>query len=150
MAQCGMFAAAAAYACPLYGGLYTHFPSGEDASRGKGLLDVELEKLSGVVDRIRPRSLLLMNETFQTTMPADAKYLAELTVQALLDCGVTVLFVTHLYAYAAARYAAGRGDTLFLRAKRDVNGKTAYVLREGEPYASASGSALYQEVMGGV
>ncbi|MBN1776763.1 MAG: hypothetical protein JW811_01450 [Clostridiales bacterium] len=149
MAQCGMFVAAAAYACPLYVGLYTHFPSGEDTSRGKGLLDVELHKLSGIVDRIRPHSLLLMNETFQTTMPLDAKYLAELTVRAFLDSGITVLFVTHLYAYAAARYADHRGDTLFLRAKRDADGRNTYVLQEGEPYASAMGSALYREVIGG-
>ncbi|HPF87298.1 MAG TPA: hypothetical protein PK537_04490 [Candidatus Limiplasma sp.] len=149
MAQCGMFVAAQTYRCPLYRGIYTHFPSGEDTARDAGLLDVELRKLSSIVDCIRPHSLLLLNETFQTTMPADARYMAEITVRALTDSGVAVVFVTHLYAYAAAAYARHQPDTLFLRAERAGTVQKAYVLREGKPYSSAAGDDLYREVLGG-
>ena len=148
MAQCGMFVAADAYRCPLYRGIHTHFPSGEETASGMGLLDVELHKLSGIVDAIRPHSLLLLNETFQTTMPPDAKYLAETMVQALADSGITVVFVTHLYAYAVAAYEKRPVDTLFLRAERGGAGKRAYVLREGKPYSSAAGGDVYREVLG--
>jgi DNA mismatch repair ATPase MutS len=147
MAQCGLFVTAKHYRCPPYAGMYTHFPGGEDTARGMGLLDVELKKLSAIIEIIKPRSLLLMNETFQTTMPPDAKYLADSTVRALMDSGVTVVFVTHLYAYAAGQYAGRHGDTLFLRAERGEGGSRAYVLREGEPYASADGLALFREVL---
>lgn len=149
MAQCGLFVAAERCRCPLYAGVYTHFPSGEDTARGAGLLDVELRKLSAIVEHIRPHSLLLLNETFQTTMPLDAKYMADITVRALMDSGVTVVFVTHLYAYAAAEYAARHADVLFLRAERGSASQSAYVLREGEPYSSAAGEDLYREVLGG-
>ncbi len=149
MAQCGLFVTARYYRAPLYSGIFTHFPSGEDTARGMGLLDVELGKLSAIVDGIRPHSLLLLNETFQTTMPQDAKYLAEITVRALTDSGITVVFVTHLYAYAAAEYARRRSDTLFLRAERGETAENAFVLRESEPYRSAAGMALYREVLGG-
>jgi len=145
MAQCGLFVTAERYVCPPYEGVYSHFPSGEDTARGMGLLDVELNKLSGIVDCVGPHSLLLLNETFQTTMPSDAKYLADRAVRALTDCGVTVVFVTHLYAYAAGQYAARPDGVLFLRADRE-NG---YRLREGEPRASAEGEALYREVLNG-
>ena len=147
MAQCGLFVTAEAYRCPLYDGVYTHFPAGEDTDRGMGLLDVELRRLSKIVDCIKPHSLLLLNETFQTTMPQDAKYLAEVAVQAIVDCGVTVLFVTHLYAYAASLYAQRRPDVLFLRAGRGDGRQPAYLLQEGRPYASAEGEALYREVL---
>ncbi len=148
MAQCGLFVAAESYVCPVFSGIYTHFPSGEDATRQMGLLDVELQKLSRIVDRIRPRGLLMMNESFQTTMPQDAKYLADLTVRAFVDAGVTVLFVTHLYAYASQQYEEHRADVLCLRARRPVGGKGAFVMKEGEPYTSASGTELFREMLG--
>jgi len=147
MAQCGMFVAARRYACPVYGGIYTHFPSGEDAAHGMGLLDVELCKLSRIVDAIGPRGLLLMNESFQTTMPPDAGYLAETAVKAFMDSGVTVVFVTHLYTYASALYAGHPEDVLFLRARRGA-GSDAFRIAEGEPYVSASGNDLLREVLG--
>jgi len=147
MAQCGMFVAAEAYRCPLYQGIHTHFPSGEDTACGMGLLDVELHKMSGIVDGIRPHSLLLLNETFQTTMPLDAKYLAENTVQAFIDSGITVIFVTHLYAYAASEYEKLPAGTLFLRAERGSAAHNAFVLREGKPFVSAAGDDLYREVL---
>ncbi len=146
MAQSGMFVAARQYACPVFSGIFSHFPSGEDVNQEMGMLDVELRRLSQTVDRLRPHGLLLMNESFQTTMPSDAKYLAETIVQALTDAGTTVVFVTHLYAYASALYAKRPAGVLWLRARREA-GQPAYVLREGEPCASASGTELYEQVL---
>jgi hypothetical protein len=100
MAQCGMFVAARTYTCPLFSGIYSHFPGAEDDRLQMGLLEAELRKMSGIIGAIKPGGLLLMNESFQTTMPLDAKRLCEEIVSALVDAGVTVLFVTHLYAFA--------------------------------------------------
>jgi DNA mismatch repair ATPase MutS len=97
MAQCGLFVTAKHYACPVFTGIFTHFPNGEDDTMRMGLLEVELKKLSALTDALKPGALLLMNESFQTTTPGDAKQLAQMIVPALKESGIFVLFVTHLY-----------------------------------------------------
>ena len=146
MAQCGMFVTASSYESPLFKGIYTHFPCSEDPNLKMGLLEAELNKLSGIIDRIKPCSLLLMNESFQSTMPLDAKHLADGIITAVNDAGVMAVFVTHLYAYASGLYGKHREDVLFLRAGRDSNGTNTFKLQEGAPYKSAFGMELFCEV----
>lgn len=147
MAQCGLFVTAKAYVCPLFSGIFTHFPSGEDRRMERGLLEVELQKLSDIIDQIQPNGLLLMNESFQTTLPLDAKRLAEEIVSGLTDAGVKVAFVTHLVAYAAERWHTHRDDTLSLTAQRESDGKNTFRVQEGKPFESAFGMALFNEVL---
>lgn len=149
MAQCGMFVTAGQYVCPVYTGIFTHFPNGEDARMQNGLLEVELSKLSRLVDVLKPGALLLMNESFQTTTPGDAKRLAAEIVPALLDAGIRVLFVTHLYGYAMDVFEQKSDDTLFLRAQRSLERTNTYCLQEGPPFKSAFGLILFREVMQG-
>ncbi len=148
MAQCGLFVTARQYACPVFTGIFTHFPNGEDAGMRMGLLEVELNKLSKLVDALKPGALLLMNETFQTTTPGDAKLLAQEIVPALMEAGVIVLFVTHLYGYAMDVYEQKSNDVLFLLAQRSREGNNTYCMLEGPPFKTAYGRNLYKEVMG--
>ena len=150
MAQCGMFVTAEQYVCPVYTGIFTHFPNGEDPRMQNGLLEVELVKLSGLVDALKPGALLLMNESFQTTTPGDAKRLAGEIVPALLNAGIRVLFVTHLYGYAMDVFEQKSDDTLFLRAQRSRDGNNTYCLQEGPPFKSAYGLTLFRLVMQGI
>lgn len=147
MAQCGMFVTARQYACPVYKGIFTHFPNGEDARMQMGLLEVELCKLSGLTDALRPGALLLMNESFQTTTPGDAKRLASEIIPALLEAQVRVLFVTHLYDYALDVYEYQAEDVLFLKAQRGHEGSNTYCMLEGPPFKSAYGLKLFHDVM---
>lgn len=147
MAQCGLFVTARQYICPVYTGIFTHFPNGEDAAMQMGLLEVELCKLSKLIDALKPGALLLMNESFQTTTPGDAKRLAEEIVPALLEANVLVLFVTHLYGYAMDVYGQKSDDTLFLLAQRNREGNNTYCMLEGPPFKTAYGLKLFQEVM---
>jgi DNA mismatch repair ATPase MutS len=147
MAQCGLFVTAGQYVCPIYTGIYTHFPNGEDDGIQMGLLEVELSKLSKLVDALKPGALLLMNETFQTTTPADAKRLAAEIVPALLESNILVLFVTHLYGYAMDVYEQKAEDTLFLLAQRSREGNNTYCMMEGPPFKTAYGLRLFLDVM---
>lgn len=147
MAQCGLFVAARRYICPIFTGIFTHFPNGEDAGMKMGLLEVELSKMSKLTDALKPGALLLMNESFQTTTPGDARQLAVEIVPALLESGVSVLFVTHLYGYAMEVYEQKLGDTLFLLAQRSSTGNNTYRMLEGPPFKTAYGQKLFQEVM---
>ncbi len=147
MAQCGLFVTARQYACPVFTGIFTHFPNGEDSGMRMGLLEVELNKLSKLVDALKPGALLLMNETFQTTTPGDAKLLAQEIVPALMEAGVTVLFVTHLYGYAMDVYEQKSEDALFLLAQRSREGNNTYCVLEGPPFKTAYGQKLFHDVM---
>jgi hypothetical protein len=147
MAQGGLFVTAKQYVCPVFIGIFTHFPNGEDESMRMGLLEVELFKLSKLTDALKPGALLLMNETFQTTTPGDAKQLALEIVPALLESNILVLFVTHLYGYAMDVYEQKAEDTLFLLAQRSHEGNNTYRMLEGPPFKTAYGLTLFHELM---
>lgn len=150
MAQCGLFVAARQYVCPFFTGIVTHFPNGEDTGMKMGLLEVELNKLSALTDALKPGALLLMNESFQTTTPGDARRLASQIVPAFLESGIFVLFVTHLYGYAMEVFEQNAGDTLFLLAQRSREGNNNYRMLEGPPFKTAYGLTLFHEVMGDI
>lgn len=146
MAQCGLPVAARGYCCPCFSGIFTHFPNGEDGQLNSGLLEVELKKLSDVVDALRPGGLLLLNESFQTTAELDATELALEILPALEEAGVTVLFVTHLYAYAARRWSVREAHTKFL----SPTGPEGFRLAETRPQPSAQGVRLFEQMLAGL
>jgi DNA mismatch repair ATPase MutS len=133
MAQSGLFAAARSFSCPVYSGVYTHFPNGEDKEMNSGLLEVELRKLDGLIRIIRPGALLLMNESFATTTPGEAAFLSGQLTRALRESGVTTFFVTHLFGFADALRKLQPKDVRFLRAPREEGGGRSYRLEEGAP-----------------
>ena len=111
----------------------------------KGLLEQELSALSDKISRLRPGSLLLLNETFATTSVREGSHLAYEITSALCDAGVTCLFVTHLYPYARRFYAERdkHPAVLFLRAERMHDGSRTYRIQPGEPLATSYGYDLY-------
>jgi DNA mismatch repair ATPase MutS len=46
---------------------FTHYKREEDATMTSGKFDEELSRMSEIADEIRPRSLLLCNESFAST-----------------------------------------------------------------------------------
>lgn len=146
MAQSGLFVAAQNYESSIYQGIYTHFPNEEDSDLRHGLLEEELRKLSELIPHLQPDSLLLMNESFSTTVEYDACILAEQITDAFIKCGITTLFVTHLYEYAHGLYLKNSADCFFLRAGRNPDGSRSYLLKEGEPLRSSYSMDLYNEV----
>ena len=150
MAQSGLFVAAEAMQCNIYKGIYTLFPNEEDSEIRYGLLEEELHKLSDLVSHMQPGSLLLMNESFSTTVEYDASLLAEQIIGAFIKCGITTLFVTHLYEYAHKLFQQNPTDCCFLRAGRISDGSRTYKIEEGEPLKSSFSMDLYRQILGKV
>jgi DNA mismatch repair ATPase MutS len=67
MMQCGMFVAAESFRANVCNGVFTHFKREEDAGMKSGKLDEELGRMSAIVDRVAPGSILLLNESFAST-----------------------------------------------------------------------------------
>lgn len=148
MMQSGMFVPAESFCANICDGLFSHYKREEDVTMESGKLDEELGRMSDIVDHIRPNSLILFNESFAATNEREGSEIARQIVSALLEKGIKVFFVTHLYELAHGFYAQNRDNALFLRAERQADGSRTFKLTAGKPLQTSYGEDLYQRVFG--
>ena len=114
----------------------------------QGKLDEELSRMRDITDHIAPGSLLLCNESFASTNEQEGSEIGRQIVRALVDSGVRVVFVTHLFDLAHSFYSAPAGNTLFLRPERRDDGRRTFRLLPGEPLSTSYGPDLYRQIFG--
>ncbi len=148
MMQCGLFVTAESYHASLSGRIFTHFVRQEDTTMTSGRLDEELQRVSAIADQIRPGCLVLFNESFSSTNEREGSEIARHVVEALLDAGIAVCFVTHQYDFAAGFSGSRPESTLFVRAERGADGQRSYHLIEAEPLPTSFGTDLYDQIGG--
>lgn len=148
MAQCGMFVGAQALRLNVCDGLFTHYKREEDESMRSGKLDEELARMSAIADCIAPNCVLLCNESFASTNEREGSEIARQVVRALLDEGVKVLFVTHMFDLADGFYSQRLDTALFLRAERGADGARPFRLSEGRPLPTSYGEDSYRRIFG--
>ena len=148
MFQCGMFVAASQFTAGVRTGVFTHYRREEDAGMSSGKLDEELARMSGLVDQVRPGSVVLFNESFAATNEREGSEIARQIVRALTEGGVEIWFVTHLFDFAHSFYLdqAVSPSALFLRAERQTDGQRTFHLRPGAPLPTSYGQDLYQQI----
>lgn len=148
MMQAGMFAPADRFHAEVREGIVTHYKREEDRAMESGKLDEELSRMSAIVDRLTPRSIVFLNESFASTNEREGSEIACQVTRALLEKGIRVASVTHLYEYAHALELEGRPDAIFLRAERQPDGTRTFRLIEGGPLQTSYGEDLYDSVFG--
>jgi hypothetical protein len=146
MMQCGMYVGAESFSAGIYDGLFTHYKREEDVTMKSGKLDEELSRMSDIVDHIAPHSLLLFNESFTATNEREGSEITRQIVSALLEKGVKVFFVTHLYTFAHCSYQKKMESSIFLRAERQPDGTRTFKLLEAEPLETSYGEDLYNSI----
>ena len=146
MMQSGMFTPAEEFSSEVCDGLITHYKREEDATMESGKWDEELSRMSGIVDRVRPNSVVLFNESFASTNEREGSEIAEQIVKGLLDAGVRVAFVTHLYHFAHSFFGGNAGNAAFLRAERRPDGTRPFKLVEAPPLQTSYGEDLYRAI----
>ena len=146
MMQAGMFVSAESFSSDLCDGVYTHYKREEDVTMESGKWDEELARMSDIVDRIKPNSLLLLNKSFASTNEREGSEIARQIVGALLDKQVKVFFVTHLYHFAHGAFEQRRESAVFLRAERQLDGTRPFKLIEAEPLQTSYGADLYKAI----
>ena len=146
MMQCGMFVPARSFSASLCPGLFTHFRRKEDVNMESGKLDEELSRMSQIADHLTPNSLVLFNEAFSATNEREGSEIARQIVSALVERGINVIFVSHLYDFAHTLYQVKTEQALFLRAERKADGTRTYKLIEGEPLDTSYGVDLYDKI----
>jgi DNA mismatch repair ATPase MutS len=146
MMQCGMFTPAESFSANICDGLYTHYKREEDVTMSSGKLDEELKRLSTIVDNVRANSLLLFNESFAATNEREGSEIAGQIISALLEKGIKICFVTHLYELAHGFYDRGMANAIFLRAERQDDGARTFKLSQGVPLKTSYGEDLYASI----
>lgn len=146
MMQCGMFVAAESFEGELCTGLFTHYKRPEDPTMKHGKLDEELARMSEIADHLVPNSFLLCNESFAATNEREGSEIAKQIVCALLEKGIKVFVVTHLYEFAHYLFDREGRAALFLRAERNADGTRTFRLVEGKPLDTSHAEDLYREL----
>jgi len=144
MMQAGMFVGAESFAGAICTGIFTHYKREEDKAMRSGKFDEEIARMSEIADVIRPNAMILFNESFAATNEREGSEIARQAVTALLERGIKVFFVTHMYELA--RSLLGRDDALYLRAERLPDGTRTFKLIPAEPSETSYGEDLYREI----
>jgi len=146
MMQSGLFAPARSFSADVRDGIFTHFKREEDEEMESGKLDEELARMDGIVRAMGPASMVLLNESFSSTNEQEGSEIAGQILEAFVDAGVKIVFVTHLFVLADGLYRDGDDASLFLRAERGEDGERTYRIVEGEPLSTSYGEDVYRTV----
>lgn len=148
MMQSGMCVGAESFRTNICTGVFTHYSREEDATMTCGKLEEELRRMSEIVDHLKPRSVLLFNESFAATNEREGSQIARDVIRALVNSDIKILFVTHLFDLAHGLYGECADAALFLRAERQAGGHRTFRLIEGEPLPTSYGQDLYERIFG--
>jgi DNA mismatch repair ATPase MutS len=148
MMQTGLFVGANSFRANVSSGVFTHYKREEDTAMESGKLDEELRRMSVIADRIKPRALLLCNESFASTNEREGSEIARQVIRAMLDKQIKVIFVTHMYDLAHSFHAQQLPTALFLRAERQADGSRTFKLLEREPLPTSYGEDSYRRIFG--
>lgn len=148
MMQAGMFVTAETFSANVRNGIFTHFKREEDATLTHGKLEEELARMSALVGYIGSASLLLCNESFASTNELEGSQIARNIVQAMVESGIKVFFVTHLYDLAHGLYTRHDPADLFLQAERRPDGLRTFRLTPGQPEPTSYGEDSFQQIFG--
>ncbi|MBO0769637.1 MAG: hypothetical protein J2O48_13220, partial [Solirubrobacterales bacterium] len=148
MVQAGMFVAAESLRANVCEGVFTHYKREEDTAMESGKLDEELSRMSQIAGHISSGCMLLCNESFASTNEREGSEIARQVVTALLEGGVKVLFVTHMFDLASSFHRRNLETALFLRAQRGSEGARPFKLSEGAPLPTSHGEDSYRKIFG--
>ena len=104
--------------------------------------------MSTIVDHINPASLLLCNESFASTNELEGSQLARHIIDAMIDSGVKVFLVTHIYDLAQSLHARYNPAHMFLRAERRPDGGRTFRLLPGGPEPTSHGQDSFRQIFG--
>lgn len=138
--QLGLFVPAKSARMSPVSGIYTHFPSSDEDNYGKGRLESECARLSGIMNELTDTDMLLMDESFSSTSGLEAGYIASEVLTGIGVIGCCGLFVTHIHdlplkieAYNSHPDNVGKIDNLVAQMEDKENGVRSYKISRTTP-----------------
>ena len=146
MMQCGMFVAADSFTAQVCAGLFTHYKREEDVDMKSGKLDEELRRLNFIVDRLKANCVVLLNESFAATNEREGSEIAMHVVSALVERGIRVFYVTHLFEFVSRLHRERREHVEILSPERRTDGTRSFRIDQGEPHDTSYGRDLFEKI----
>ena len=144
--QAGMFVPAERFTANTVSGIYTHFKREEDRGLNRGKFDDELSKMDEIVNHLKKNGMVLFNESFSSTNTREGSEIAMEITRALLENGIRIFFVSHLYEFASTVVEEVHDKYLFLVAERTEDGKHTYRIIPGKPSETGHGMDIYRKI----
>jgi DNA mismatch repair ATPase MutS len=148
MMQSGIFVPAEGFSGNIVTGVFSHFKHEEDATMERGKFDDELSVMNEIAQHIRKNGMMLFNESFSSTNTREGSNIAMQITNALMENGIKIFFVSHLYEFASAMMEMENHNSMFLVAERTGSGKHTYKIIEGKPSVTGYGMDLYRKIFG--
>ena len=144
--QAGLFVNAEELSLPIIDSLFSHFDKEEDKKLESGKFDDELRRFKMMLPELKENSLILLNESFQSTSEHEGSKIGYEIISALIDSKVKVILVTHMYDLSMLIKDKYQNDVYFLRAERAESGERSYHLTENEALRTSFGLDLYHQI----
>ena len=150
LAQAGFFVPAEECELSVCDCIYTHFPKEEQKGIDASKFTSEIKQFKAIIDSITDRSLLLMNESLQSTTPAECVDIASRLTVLFAKRGVRGIFATHLIDVAAnadkLNESAGGGSVIkSIVSAVGENGERTYRIKEGAPMRNSFADSVLKE-----
>ncbi len=151
LVQLGLYAPAAECRISPVDFIYTHFPKEEEVGINSSRFTTEIKELKTISDTITDRCLLLMNESIQSTTPAECMEIAAEIVRIFTIIGARGLFATHLTGLAKMTDEfnsdpdnRSKTDSLVVCVDEST-GERIYRIKRGLPGESSYASVIFQK-----
>ena len=151
MAQAGLYVPAAECELSLCDMIYTHFPKEEQKGIDASRFTSEIKQFKEISDVITNHSLLLMNESIQSTTPRECVDIAVSLVNIFAVLGVRGVFATHLVDIAPKALKLNADDTLNTRIESitvsvdESTGKRLYKIAKGLPGDHSYADTIFEK-----
>lgn len=96
MAQAGLYVPAESAEIAICDNLFTHFPRDEIIGIDTSRFTMEIKELKSIVKNMSCYSMVILNESLQSTTPEDCMSIASIHLELIATAGVRGLYVTHL------------------------------------------------------
>jgi DNA mismatch repair protein MutS len=80
----------------LFDRIFTHFEKQEKMSSLRGKLEDDLVRIHDILEKVTPKSIVIMNEMFTSTTLQDAVFLSRIVLQKIIDTGCLAVCVTFI------------------------------------------------------
>jgi len=151
MAQTGFYVPAESCELSICDFIYTHFPREEETGINSSRFTAEIKQLKTISDTITSNSLLLMNESIQSTTPKECTEIAAELVRIFCIIGVRGIFATHLtdLGYMCDEIAAdpdcrSKPDSIIAEVDEE-SGRRLYRIRHGLPSKTSRAADVFDK-----
>lgn len=96
LAQAGLYVPAESAETAICDNVLTHFPRDEKLGIDTSRFTTEIKDLKAIVQKMTQYSMVILNESLQSTTPEECLKIAEIHLELIAASGVRGLYVTHL------------------------------------------------------